>query len=458
MDLTRLATPVYFATMALERRQLARRAAERGPARGDYERPDTLTSLTMGTLSLGLPLVTRRLVRAFAPGAGRWARGLAGATAAAAVATTVADRVVRRARARAAGTASPDGAAPGAPGGEAAPALVPAAAATDPHPEANGAAPARPEPDGTSAAGGEELRPAAPPETNGAAARTGTGATGPTPHAVAPVAGADPAPAWALAVQKAGGVAAVAGAVVLATAAAAHRTSPSRLWRRGRRRDLGAGPLAWAVAVLGWDFIYYWNHRLMHEVRLLWAHHVVHHSSERYNLSTALRQPVSPFGVWVPYGLLSWLGVRPSLVEQARGVNLLYQYWIHTELVDRLGPGEEVLNTPSHHRVHHGSNKRYLDRNHGSILIVWDRLFGTFEREDPSEPVVYGLTRNVGSYHPVRVATHEYVDMVRDIARSDNWRDRISYVLRGPGWAYRRRAEQLAAGGAGAAPAPARAA
>ncbi len=455
MDLTRLATPVFFATMALERRQLARRAAARGPSRGDYERPDTLTSLTMGTLSLGLPLVTQRLVRAFAPGAGRWTRRLVGATAAAAVATTVADRVVRRARARAADAAGSNGASPGAStGATTSAALVPAAAATELRPpEANGTAPAAPGANGASPAG---TGLAATAWTNGAA--THPGPRSEPALTATPSAAADPAPAWALAVQKAGGVAAVAGAVVLATAAAAHRTSPSRLWRRGRRRDLGAGPLAWAVAVLGWDFIYYWNHRLMHEVRLLWAHHVVHHSSERYNLSTALRQPVSPFGVWVPYGLLSWLGVRPSLVEQARGVNLLYQYWIHTELVDRLGPGEEVLNTPSHHRVHHGSNKRYLDRNHGSVLIVWDRLFGTFEREDPSEPVVYGLTRNVGSYHPVRVATHEYVDLVRDIARSDNWRDRISYVLRGPGWAYRRRAEQLAAGGAGAAPAPARAA
>jgi hypothetical protein len=100
-----------------------------------------------------------------------------------------------------------------------------------------------------------------------------------------------------------------------------------------------------------------------------------------------------------------------------------------------------VLNTPSHHRVHHGSNERYLDRNHGSILIVWDRLFGTFSREDPDEPVIYGLTRNIHTYNPVLVVTHEYLDMVRDVARSETWRDRISFVLRGPGWAYRRRAE-----------------
>ena len=362
VDLTRLATPLYFGTMAIERRWLARRVAARGPMAGEYARPDTVASLTMGTVSLGLPLVTHRLVRAFAPGRGRWARGLVAGTAAAAVATTVADRIVRRAG------------------------------------------------------------PLAP------------GSAAPAPHAPGP-------PAWAVAVQRVGGVATVAGAVVLATATAAHRTDVARLWQRGRRRDLGTGPVAWLAALIGWDLIYYWNHRLMHEVRLQWAHHVVHHSSERYNLSTALRQPVSPVGVWVPYSLLALAGVRPWLIEQSRGVNLLYQYWIHTEVIDRLGPAEEVLNTPSHHRVHHGSNRRYLDRNHGSFLIVWDRLFGTFARESADEPVVYGLTRNIGTFDPLRIATHEYADMARDVARSDTWRDRISFVLRGPGWAYRRRAE-----------------
>jgi hypothetical protein len=194
------------------------------------------------------------------------------------------------------------------------------------------------------------------------------------------------------------------------------------------------------AAIAGWDFIYYWNHRFMHEVRWLWAHHVVHHSSERYNLSTALRQPVADaLGVYVPYGLLSRVGVRPGLVFQARGVNLLYQYWIHTDTIRSLGRGEEVLNTPSHHRVHHGSNRRYLDRNHGSILIVWDRLFGTFQREE--EPVVYGLTRNIRTFDPVRVISHEFVDVLRDIAGAKNWRDRLGYALRGPGWSYARRGE-----------------
>jgi len=128
--------------------------------------------------------------------------------------------------------------------------------------------------------------------------------------------------------------------------------------------------------------------------------------------------------------------VRPYLIEQARGLNLIYQFWIHTEAIRSIGPLERVLNTPSHHRVHHGSNRRYLDRNHGSILIVWDKLFGTFEPE--SEPVVYGLTKNIESYNPVVIGTHELVDIARDVSGADTWHDRVSYLLRGPGWAYAR--------------------
>jgi sterol desaturase/sphingolipid hydroxylase (fatty acid hydroxylase superfamily) len=201
--------------------------------------------------------------------------------------------------------------------------------------------------------------------------------------------------------------------------------------------------------VLGWDFIYYWNHRFMHESRYMWAIHVVHHSSERYNLSTALRQPVADaLGTFAPYGILALLGVRPELIARARGINLLYQYWIHTDTIRALGPLEETFNTPSHHRVHHGSNRQYLDRNHGSILIAWDRLFGTFEREQ--EPVVYGLTKNIESFDPIRVASHEHVDMLRDVGRSTSWPERLSFVLRGPGWAYGRHAELAAATPAGA--------
>ncbi|MGH9299504.1 MAG: sterol desaturase family protein [Acidimicrobiales bacterium] len=242
-------------------------------------------------------------------------------------------------------------------------------------------------------------------------------------------------------IASVGGPAAVVTGGTAFTSSLASRTSLNKMWNKRVMKDLGPGPLALVGAVAGWDFIYYWNHRFMHECRALWAIHVVHHSSERYNLSTALRQPVADaFGAFIPYSLLCLLGIRPSLVNSARGINLLYQYWIHTESIDKLGPIEEALNTPSHHRVHHGSNGRYLDRNHGSILIIWDRLFGTFEPE--SEKVIYGLTKNLDSFNPAVIATHEHIEMLRDVAASTNWKDRLSFVLRGPGWAARRRLEQ----------------
>jgi sterol desaturase/sphingolipid hydroxylase (fatty acid hydroxylase superfamily) len=234
-------------------------------------------------------------------------------------------------------------------------------------------------------------------------------------------------------------VAAIAGAALTVSTVWAARTSAESFFRRGRL-DLGTTWPAWAVAILGWDFIYYWNHRFMHESRWLWAVHVAHHSSERYNLSTALRQPVAEsITIAIPYSLLALVGVRPPMIEQARALNLIYQFWIHTDAVRTIGPLEEVLNTPSHHRAHHGSNRRYLDRNHGSILIIWDRLFGTFERERADDPVVYGLTTNIETFNPLRIATHEYVDIASDVAGARTWGDRLSFVLRGPGWAYARR-------------------
>jgi sterol desaturase/sphingolipid hydroxylase (fatty acid hydroxylase superfamily) len=248
-------------------------------------------------------------------------------------------------------------------------------------------------------------------------------------------------------VARVGGVAAVAFGGLIVTASSAQLGSAQRHWSKRKGRDLGTGVLAWTTAMVGWDFIYYWNHRFMHEVRALWAVHEVHHSSEHYNLGTALRQPVaSAFGLYVPYGAMARFGVRPSLIEYSRGLNLIYQFFVHTDVVKRLNPlAEQVLNTPSHHRVHHGSNRRYLDRNHGGILIVWDRLFGTFEAESDDEPVVYGLTKNLGTFNPLTVATHEHRDMFRDVAESNNWRDRLSFVLRGPGWAFRRRNERASA-------------
>ena len=243
-------------------------------------------------------------------------------------------------------------------------------------------------------------------------------------------------------VAEVGGVAAIAAGGVALAATAGALTSAKRLWAKGSRRDMGNGVVPWTIAMVWWDLAYYLNHRFMHEVRAMWAIHVPHHSSEHYNLSTALRQPVAgAFGVWVPYGLVARMGVRPSIIETSRALNLIYQYWIHTDAVRTIGAAEEVLNTPSHHRVHHGRNKRYIDRNHAGILIIWDRMFGTFQREQPDEPVVYGLTKNIETYNLWTVSTHEYRDMFRDVARSTNWRDRLGFVVGSPGWAYARRAE-----------------
>jgi sterol desaturase/sphingolipid hydroxylase (fatty acid hydroxylase superfamily) len=244
-------------------------------------------------------------------------------------------------------------------------------------------------------------------------------------------------------VASVGGVAAVAAGGVAVTSAWATATTPERLWRRRLVPSLGNGPATLALALVGWDFIYYWNHRFMHTSRYMWAVHEVHHSSERYNLSTALRQPVADaLGTMLPYGLLCLFGIPPEAVATARGVNLIDQFWIHTEVIDRIGRAERALNSPSHHRVHHGTNRQYLDRNHGGILIVWDRMFGTFEPED--EQVVYGLSTNIDRFNPARIATHEYVDMARDIASSDRWAERMSHVFRSPGWAMRARAGRRA--------------
>lgn len=388
-DLTVLAVPGYFASMGLEYRALRRRAATSGPSAGDYERRDTVASLSMGIGSLLAPLVVPRLLRSITPGRGRYGKALVGTAVAAAALTTAADVVARRLDAVPIGEGGPDGGPAVADRSE------------------------------------DENRRHSPAASDARAL---------VRH-------------WVRHIQSAGGVATVIAAGVAITTAWASRTGPDRLWRRRLVSDRGTGPLALLAAVAGWDLIYYFNHRFMHESRYMWAVHVVHHSSEHYNLSTALRQPVADsLGAGIPYGALCLAGIRPSLVETARGVNLLYQYWVHTETVGRLGPAETVLNTPSHHRVHHGSNRRYLDRNHGSILIVWDRLFGTFEPE--GERVIYGLTKSINTFDPLRVAAHEHAEMFRDVARSTTWRDRLSFVLRGPGWAMRRREELESAPGA----------
>lgn len=197
--------------------------------------------------------------------------------------------------------------------------------------------------------------------------------------------------------------------------------------------DLGTSALAWVLLIPLEDLCYYWFHRLHHEVRFLWAAHENHHSSRYYNLSTALRQswttPFTGIVFWVPLALA---GFSPAMIFTAQAISLLYQFWIHTELMGRLGPLEWVFNTPSHHRVHHGRNVRYLDRNHGGILIVWDRLFGTFEPE--GEPVDFGLTKNIETFNPLRIASHEFVSIARDVIRATRLRDALGFVFMPPGW------------------------
>jgi sterol desaturase/sphingolipid hydroxylase (fatty acid hydroxylase superfamily) len=197
--------------------------------------------------------------------------------------------------------------------------------------------------------------------------------------------------------------------------------------------DFGAGWGTFALALVADDFAYYWFHRAHHEVRLLWASHVPHHSSQRYNYATALRQSWTPMTMLPFVAPLAWLGFDPLLLVSVHGVNLIYQFWIHTELIDRCPAWfEAVFNTPSHHRVHHGSNPRYLDRNYGGILILWDRLFGSFEPE--AEPVRFGLTKNISTHNPFRIAFQEFVDVARDAWRAGSFAACLGHLLAPPGW------------------------
>jgi sterol desaturase/sphingolipid hydroxylase (fatty acid hydroxylase superfamily) len=195
---------------------------------------------------------------------------------------------------------------------------------------------------------------------------------------------------------------------------------------------------AWVLLFFLEDFTFYWFHRSNHEVRLLWAGHVNHHSSRYFNFGTALRQGVGErlhkflFWMWLPL-----LGFDPAMIVVMISISLFYQFWLHTTSVRRLPRWfEAVFNTPSHHRVHHGSNVRYLDRNHGGVLIIWDKLFGTFSPERDDDPVVYGLTSNITSDNIAWVALHEYVAIARDLKRAGNWRDRMRYLFLAPGWSH----------------------
>lgn len=201
-------------------------------------------------------------------------------------------------------------------------------------------------------------------------------------------------------------------------------------------------PVVWWSFILIFfadDFAYYWFHRISHECRLFWASHVVHHSSEHYNLSTALRQTWSGgfytfiFWLWLPL-----LGFHPAMILLQMSISLLYQFWIHTEAINKMPKWfEAVFNTPSHHRVHHGSNPIYLDRNHAGILIIWDKMFGTFQEELEEEKVIYGLVTNIETFNPIKIAFIEWYHLFKDaFTGKKSFKDRILYLFKPPGWKH----------------------
>lgn len=192
---------------------------------------------------------------------------------------------------------------------------------------------------------------------------------------------------------------------------------------------------SWAIAIIGADFVYYWKHRYEHEVRLLWAYHSVHHSSEEFNLSTAIRLPMfGSFSSFLFHAPLLLLGLSPVMIIVSRQLVLLYQYWVHSNQIGELGKLEKVFNTPSAHRVHHGSNIQYLDRNYGGIFIFWDRLFKTFTPESKSDPVIFGLTKPIQTKNPLRINFIEPLAIARDVIHASSLKDATHYLLDRPGW------------------------
>ena len=194
---------------------------------------------------------------------------------------------------------------------------------------------------------------------------------------------------------------------------------------------------SWVVLFVGVDFFYYWFHRYAHEVSFLWGGHVVHHQSEEYNLSVALRQGAfQAMTSWAFYLPLAMLGFHPVMFIVVNQWVTLYQFWIHTRAIKKLWwPIELIFNTPSHHRVHHGVQPKYIDKNHAGMLIIWDRMFGTFQPELDSERIHYGIVKQLGSFNLLWAVFHEWIGIARDMWAAP-WRHKLSYLLRPPGWTH----------------------
>ena len=201
--------------------------------------------------------------------------------------------------------------------------------------------------------------------------------------------------------------------------------------------EIGSSWWAWVLIFFAEDFSYYWFHRISHTCRFFWASHVVHHSSQKYNLSTALRQTWTGqlTGTFVFWLWMALIGFHPIMIMMAQSISLIYQFWIHTEAIGKFpAPIEFIFNTPSHHRVHHSSEIRYLDSNHAGVLIIWDRMFGTFVEEDKRP--IYGLTNNINTNNPVKIAFHEWIAIFKDIKVSGSFKNALMYIFGPPGWSH----------------------
>lgn len=192
---------------------------------------------------------------------------------------------------------------------------------------------------------------------------------------------------------------------------------------------------SWVVLLFAEDLAFYTHHRSCHQIRLFWCGHVNHHSSENYNLATALRQGWGElthkyiWWIWLPL-----IGFHPQMILMQMSISLIYQFWLHTETINKLGPLEWFMNTPSHHRVHHGTNLLYLDRNHAGIFIIWDRLFGTFQKE--KEKAIYGITTNIHTHNLLKIASHEYFALMKDVIKAPGLMNKLKYIFMPPGWSH----------------------
>ena len=202
------------------------------------------------------------------------------------------------------------------------------------------------------------------------------------------------------------------------------------LWRMD-----ASSPLVWIFAFVVYDFFYYWFHRISHERQLFWASHVAHHQSEDYNLSTALRQTgTGAFVTWVFFIPVFLIGVPSYVFVSVASINLIYQFWVHSEHIPKLGWYEKFFVTASNHRVHHAQNDNYIDKNYGGVFIIWDRMFGTYKEEDENEAPIYGIRGTLNTFNPIWANLHIYFSMAKDIWNAQNWKDKFLVPFARTGW------------------------